>query len=105
MHIDTRIMKIAMVVGMIAMAMFALGLPSASALGQKNGPTPPKLADPVAAGTFTEIDTISFEDAVSGSYTLNVAVKGGPSGTTGPIAFDAPASRVPSWSRASHSSR
>jgi hypothetical protein len=70
-RISTRIMKVAMVMGLIAIALVGLGIPSAAAL---DGPTPPELADPVAAGTYPEIQVIYFEGAAAGSYQLRVTV-------------------------------
>jgi hypothetical protein len=64
-------MKIALVIGLLAIALVGLGLPSALAY---DGPTPPALADPVAAGTYDEIQVIYFEGAAAGSYQLNITV-------------------------------
>jgi hypothetical protein len=64
-------MKTAMAVGLMAIALLGVGLPSAYAL---DGPTPPQLADPAAAGTYNEIQALSFEGATGGSFQLRITV-------------------------------
>lgn len=96
-RIDSRIMKTALVVGLMAIALLGVGLPSAYAF---DGPTPPQLADPVAAGTYNEIQVISYEGVVSGSFQLRITFMNTAvppvktTVTTAAISFDAIASAV-----------
>lgn len=82
-----------MVMGLIAIALVGLGIPSAAAL---DGPTPPELADPVAAGTYNEIQVIYFEGVVSGSYQLKITVPPAAAVTTGAIQWNDTAATVQS---------
>jgi predicted CXXCH cytochrome family protein len=81
-------MKIAMVIGLLAIALVGLGMPSALAL---DGPTPPQLADPVAAGTYPEIQVVSLNGATAGDFIMYVDAA---CSWTGAIAFNAAASAV-----------
>jgi hypothetical protein len=90
-RIGTRTMKIALVIGLLAIALVGIGLPSAFAL---DGPTPPQLADPVAAGTYNEIQVIYFEGVVAGSYQLRITVPGSAAVATSTIFYNTSAGEL-----------
>jgi predicted CXXCH cytochrome family protein len=89
-RIETRTMKIALVIGLMAIALLGLGLPSAFAL---DGPTSPQVADPVQAGTYPEIQVISLNGATAGDFTMFVDAS---CSYTGAIAYNAAATDVDS---------
>lgn len=70
MHIESRIMKIALVIGLMAIMLFSLGLPALATTGQP-GPTPPALGDPVAATNEVQMVRL-LGQATSGTFKLSL---------------------------------
>ncbi len=81
-------MKIAMIIGLLAIALVGLGMPSAFAL---DGPTPPEVADPVQAGTYPEIQVIDLGGPTAGSFIMYADAT---CSWTGAIVYDATAVAV-----------
>ena len=100
MRNTTGIMKVALVVGLIAIALFGLGLPALAI----DGPTPPKVSDPAPAGTYPEIQVVHLWNATGGNFTLTLTSGSATAvpptlvsfGTTGAISYNAAASTVAS---------